>query len=79
MPFDDDEDDDERAMGQLSEVDSADDLADATQNALEDLEDELGIKSIRTYQEAGVLTRDAGFVVRTRNGSEYQVTVVKSR
>ena len=30
------------------------------------------------YEELGILTTDAGFVVRVADGSEFQVTVVKS-
>jgi len=37
------------------------------------------IESIRTFEEAGVLTRDAGFVCRLGDGSEFQVTIVQSR
>ena len=32
-----------------------------------------------SYEAAGVLTRDAGFVVHLPDGSEFQVTVVRSR
>jgi hypothetical protein len=35
--------------------------------------------TVSTYEEAGVLTRDAGFIVRMEDGTEYQVTVVRSR
>lgn len=35
--------------------------------------------TVSSYEEAGVLTRDAGFVVHLEDGSEYQITVVKSR
>jgi hypothetical protein len=34
---------------------------------------------ITSCEEAGVLTTDAGFVVRTADGSEFQITVVQSR
>ena len=37
------------------------------------------IESVQTFEEAGVLTRDAGFVCRLGNGCEYQVTIVRSR
>jgi len=32
-----------------------------------------------TYAEAGVLTMDEGLVIRLADGTEYQVTVVRSR
>lgn len=35
--------------------------------------------SVSSYEEGGYLTRDAGFVIRMEDGSEYQVTVVRSR
>lgn len=35
--------------------------------------------TVRTYESAGVLTRDAGFVITLEDGSEYQITVVRSR
>jgi len=37
-----------------------------------------GDGSTQTYSELGILTTDAGFVLRTADGSEYQVTIVKS-
>lgn len=33
----------------------------------------------QTFEELGVLTSDAGFVIRLADGSEFQVTIVKSR
>jgi len=44
-----------------------------------DLPDDLGgIDHVRTFEEAGVLTQNAGLVIETVNG-EWQVTVVRSR
>jgi hypothetical protein len=37
------------------------------------------VRMAMTYEEAGMLTRDSGLVVRTTDGSEFQITVVKSR
>ncbi len=34
---------------------------------------------IRTFAEADLLTRDAGLVLRMDDGSEFQVTIVRSR
>ena len=42
-------------------------------NGLEDL------KKVETYENVGMLTGDAGLVLRTRRGEEFQVTIVKSR
>ncbi len=49
--------------------------------AADDMEDECpgGLKQIQTYEEAGVLTRDAGLVVRMWDGAEFQVTIKRSR
>ena len=38
-----------------------------------------GLGRVRTYDEAGVFTRDEGLVVRMQDGSEFQVTIVQSR
>ena len=34
---------------------------------------------IVSYADAGVLTRDAGLIVRTSGGDEFQVTIVQCR
>lgn len=49
--------------------------------ATQDMEDECpsGLKEITTYEQAGILTRNAGLVVRMWDGSEFQVTVIRSR
>ena len=35
--------------------------------------------AVCTYEEAGILTRDRGLVIRLLDGSEYQLTIVQSR
>jgi hypothetical protein len=37
------------------------------------------IARVQTFEEAGLLTNNRGVVVRTRDGMEFQVTVVESR
>jgi len=37
------------------------------------------VASVRTFEEAGVLTGNRGVVVQCRDGSSFQVTVVQSR
>ena len=59
-------------------------LADAiysTANLVEiEPPEELGyIHSTETFEEAGVLTMNKGLVLRMKDGSEYQVTIVRSR
>jgi len=39
----------------------------------------LDIKSVRTFEDAGLLTRNSGLVVTLRDGSQFEVTIVKSR
>lgn len=44
------------------------------------LEEELTEESrIQTFQEAGLLTRDEGLVVRLPDGNEFQITVIQSK
>ena len=54
----------------------ADDLASALVQWMEEQYEE--DVDVRTYSEVGMLTTDAGFVVRTQDGDEFQVTVVPS-
>lgn len=34
---------------------------------------------VSTFQDAGILTRDRGLVLELKDGTEYQITIVKSR
>jgi len=36
------------------------------------------VSGVSTFQEAGVLTRNKGLVVRLQNGAEFQITIVQS-
>ena len=66
---------------------NAHDLEEAIQEALlERDENHAGLHDepevfarIVTYADAGVLTRDAGLIVRTAAGDEFQVTIVQTR
>ncbi len=42
-------------------------------------EDDVQVRGATSYAEAGVLTHDAGFVLRMSDGTEFQITVVRSR
>jgi hypothetical protein len=33
------------------------------------------VRRVRTYEEVGMLTRDAGLVVELENGTEFQLTI----
>ena len=35
--------------------------------------------TVRSFEEAGVMTRNAGLVLRTPDGQEFQISVIKSR
>jgi hypothetical protein len=50
-------------------------------DALEYMEDtvNVGIASVQTFQEAGVLTQNKGLVVRLQDGKEFQINIVQSR
>lgn len=39
---------------------------------------ELSIRSIRTFEEDGLMTRDRGLVIRLADGREYQLTIQDS-
>lgn len=42
-------------------------------------EDDIHVAGAASYAEAEVLTRDAGFVLYMSDGTEFQITVVRSR
>ena len=61
-------------------------LLDAALCADEETRDEMGVddalaevRKVRTYDDVGMLTKDAGLVITTADGSEFQVTIVQSR
>lgn len=37
------------------------------------------VSNIKTYAEAGILTRDSGLVLRMEDGSEFQITIKQSK
>jgi hypothetical protein len=37
------------------------------------------IADVRTFEFAGLMTRDKGLVVKLKDGTEFQLTIVKSR
>jgi len=51
------------------------DLADTSSLEVEGCE----LEGVATFEAAGVLTTDAGFVLSLTNGAEFQITVVQSR
>ena len=51
-------------------------LADLMLDLLDDSE---GLADAMTFRDAGVLTGDAGVVIRLADGAEFQITIVQSR
>ena len=39
----------------------------------------IGITDATTYEDEGIMTPDAGLVLKDARGAEYQVTIVRSR
>jgi len=37
------------------------------------------VRSVRTFEDLGVLSRDLGLVVSLNDGSEFQLTIVQTR
>ena len=58
------------------------DMCDLIEEALEYENSDEGIESevkrIRSFDEAGLLTTDSGLVIKMKDGSEFQITVVKA-
>ena len=39
----------------------------------------IGIADISTYRDVGMLSNNAGLVIKVDDGSEYQITIVQSK
>ena len=71
----------------MNEHELAQAMMDLLNNAFEaaidgdiDVPEELSeVRDMRTFDEAGVLTNNAGIVLRMRGGDEYQIAIVKSK
>ena len=50
-----------------------------TGDEIEPSEELEGVDSIKTFEEAGVLTMNKGLVLRMKDRREFQVTIVQSR
>jgi len=46
---------------------------------LDENDDDVVVAEVVTFRDAGVLTYDRGLVVRMVDGSEFQLTIVRSR
>jgi len=59
-------------------VDALRDVLAATDDASDDI-NQTTIRRIETFEETGMLTRDAGLVVMMTDGTVFQLTVVQAR
>lgn len=67
-------------MSLLSDTELQDALMLMVEMAVEaGTDDASNIDRVTSYADACVLTSDAGFVVRLRDGAEFQVTIVRSK
>jgi hypothetical protein len=48
-------------------------------NMMEEEYEETSVSGLRTFDEAGILTLDAGIVINMDDGSEFQITIVQSK
>ena len=64
----------QQVLSELSYMDR-DDMERMAAEAVEEFAD----ADVRSYEDAGVLTRDQGMVVRLASGAEFQITIVRSK
>ncbi len=58
---------------------TSEDIQNILSDLLEGSADDNHIRSVRTYEDVGILTRDRGLVVRFDDNSEFQITIKQSR
>jgi hypothetical protein len=54
-------------------------LAEAETDYLNEDGECIEIKNVHTFDIAGIMTRDKGLVVKLNDGSEFQITIVRSK
>ena len=58
-------------------------FSDAIEDLLDDLPEDAilrdEVKRTSSFEQKGVLTKDAGLIVTMKDGTEFQITVVRSR
>lgn len=71
----------EDCMLQLLELvmEARDDADDPANDLAEQVEGLEAIQTVATYADVGMMTRDNGLVIRTADGREFQLTIVRSR
>ena len=70
---------DTRDVNAINAQSIADYLVDLIQQDEELWSDDGEKPTVRSFEEAGVMTCNAGLVLRTPDGQEFQISVVKSR
>ena len=66
-------------MNTINAQSIADYLVDLIEQDEELWSDDGDKPTVRSFEEAGVMTRNAGLVLRAPDGQEFQISVVKSR
>ncbi|HOD84367.1 MAG: hypothetical protein BWX88_03447 [Planctomycetes bacterium ADurb.Bin126] len=54
-------------------------MEDLLANLLQNEDEAPDVRRVTTFEEAGILTYNRGLIVRTEDGSEFQITIVRSR
>ncbi|HOD84562.1 MAG TPA: hypothetical protein PKG77_24350 [Phycisphaerae bacterium] len=54
-------------------------MEDMLANLLQNEDEAPEVRRVETFEEAGILTYNRGLVVRTEDGSEFQLTIVRSK
>jgi len=54
-------------------------MEDLLANLLQNEDEAPEVRRVTTFEEAGILTYNRGLVVRTEDGSEFQITIVRSK
>lgn len=68
-----------RGEGNTTTPDTADEVISGILDAIEDSSDLAGIVSrVETFEEAGLMTNNKGFVVKTKQGRTYQFSLLGS-
>ena len=68
----------DQTNNQMDEQDMSEVIMDALYHDNEECGTETQVTKIYTFEELGILTTNTGLVVRMKDGSEFQITIVKS-
>lgn len=62
----------------LLEICSNEEFADVLDELVEECDEQIDVESIKTFDSEMVLTGNDGIVLKLTDGSEFQITIVKS-